>query len=239
MKIWFFSGLFFLILIVLALINWASQGNLRIETSWVAIALAPAVIYLLATGQLSEFSGFGLGFKLKQASGKPFSLKLEGDRIQPALIQTEGKASLSELPGLIEKRIEALSLTLNRQGYYMKEAIEEYLMRLTEFDFFKHVVFTDSKGAFRGLIPARKLQSFMREEIVDLVKIIEEGAIDRLPGLVKASIPENDDKKEALQVMERERLSQLPVVDSEERFVGIVERDKLTSSILLQLVAGL
>lgn len=71
------------------------------------------------------------------------------------------------------------------------------------------------------------------------MKIIEGGAVERLPGLIKAFVPESSDKKDALEMMERARVSQLPVVDPEERFVGILERDKLTSSILLQLVPEL
>jgi len=197
------------------------------------------VIWLLATGQLSEFSGFGLGFKLKQASAKPFSLNLEGDRIQPVSVKTGGKGSMNQIPQLVRERIAALSFTLRRQGYYANYAIRKYLEELTRHDFFKYVVFEDSSGQFQGLVPAGRLLEFMRTENVDLVKIIEEGAVDRLPGLIKAFVPESSDKKDALEVMERARVSQLPVVDPEERFVGILERDKLTSSILLQLVAEL
>ncbi len=37
--------------------------------------------------------------------------------------------------------------------------------------------------------------------------------------------------------MEGKNVAELPVVNDDKRFVGIVERDKLTSSILLELVA--
>jgi len=79
----------------------------------------------------------------------------------------------------------------------------------------------------------------MQRENIDLVKIIEEGAIDRLPDIVTVSIQEKSGKKDALKLMEKETLSQLPVVDASKRFVSIVERDKLTSSIVLQLVGQL
>lgn len=239
MWIWIFTVLFFLILAVLVLVQWKTNGGFKIETSWLGIALAPAVIWLLATGQLSEFSGFGLGFKLKQASAKPFSLNVDGDRIQPVSVKTGGKEGLSQIPKLERERIAALSFTLYRQGYYADYAIREYLERLTRHEFFKYVVFEDSNGRFQGLVPARRLLEFMRTENVDVARIIEEGAVDRLPGLIRASVPESSDKKDALEVMERARVSRLPVVDPQERFVGILERDKLASSILLQLVAEL
>lgn len=43
-----------------------------------AIALSPAIIWLLATGQLTEFKGLGVEFKLREAAAKTFSLELEG-----------------------------------------------------------------------------------------------------------------------------------------------------------------
>jgi CBS domain-containing protein len=239
MWIWIFTGIFFLILIALITINWKINKSFKIETAWLAIALAPAVIWLLATGQLTEFSGFGLAFKLKQASAKPFSLKLEGDRIKPASVTTGDKGSMSQIPRLVDQRVAALSFKLNRRGYYANWAIQDYLEKLTRYDFFQYVIFTDLKGQFRGMMPARDLLTRMREEKIDVVKIIEEGAIDRLPNVVRVSIEESGYKKEALKMMEDAKISQLPVVDTSDRFVGIVERDKLTSSILLQLVAQL
>jgi len=127
MWIWIFTGLFFLILAALVLVHYKTNGGFKIETSWLAIALAPAVIWLLATGQLTEFSGFGLGFKLKQASATPFSLNLEGDRIQPVSVKTGGKGSMSQIPELVREQIAALSFTLYRKGYYVNWVITEYL----------------------------------------------------------------------------------------------------------------
>jgi len=55
--------LFWLILGVLAYVNYRLNHQFQIDASWLALGLAPVIIWLLTTQQLSEFSGFGLGFK--------------------------------------------------------------------------------------------------------------------------------------------------------------------------------
>jgi len=44
-------------------------------------------------------------------------------------------------------------------------------------------------------------------------------------------------ERDALKMMEEKNLAELPAVNEDKHFVGIVERDKLTSSILLDVVA--
>ena len=45
-------------------------------------------------------------------------------------------------------------------------------------------------------------------------------------------------KQESLQIMDAAGLSELPVVNESNAFVGVVERDKITSSIVAQLVSS-
>ena len=62
MTIWILIVSFFVILSLIALINYKLNKEFKIETSWLALSLAPVVIWLITTQQLSEFSGFGLAF---------------------------------------------------------------------------------------------------------------------------------------------------------------------------------
>jgi len=233
---WLLSASFFLVLLILILINAKVNGGFKIETSWLGISLCPVILWLLATGQLAEFTGFGLAFKLNQVSAKPVSLNLEGDRIEPAPVPLEEKEGLARLPELVKHRIAALALQVNRRGYYSNAAIRQYLEELTRYTFFHHVVFTETDGKFRGIMPARDLLDQMRQKDLDLVKLIEEGALDRLVGVQTMPITTNSSKRDALKKMDDQQLSEVPVVNEAGRFVGMVERDKLTSNILLQLV---
>ena len=84
MKSWIFISSFFLLLIVIVLINYKINKEFKIESSWLALCLAPVIIWLVTTQQLSEFSGFGLAFKLNEVTSTPVSLQLDGNAIKPA-----------------------------------------------------------------------------------------------------------------------------------------------------------
>ena len=88
------------------------------------------------------------------------------------------------------------------------------------------------------MVPARVLLDQLRAGTTDIVRVIETGAIDQIRGVVAASVSTTSNKRDALKLMEEKNLAEVPVVDEAKRFVGIVERDKLTSSILLDLVAS-
>lgn len=237
MTVWVWIASFFVILIAFILIHLRVNREFKVETPWVAIALAPAVMWLLGTGQLAEFSGFGLGFKLREASAKPFSLSLEGSAIEPVPLVLGEKGGVSEIPELVRRQVAALTFQLGRRGYYYGPAIRQYLEELTRYDFFRYCVFAGPDGKLGGLVPARRLLEQLRRRELDIVAIIEAGSIDRIDGLVTVAVPVNSNKREALKRMDEQSLAELPVVDQAGRFVGIVERDKLTSSILLELVA--
>ncbi len=227
---------FFAILFTITLINARINGGFKIETSWIAIALAPTVIWLLASGQLSEMSGFGVAFKLREAVARPFSLKVHGSKIVPEVLPTDEKAGLAAIPGFIENRIPAMTLQLQRKNYYDNAAIMEYLRRLTPHDFFRFVVFIDQAGKFKALIAARSFYEQIRMHKLDVVEMLETADLSALKGLVTSSISSNSNKREVLEKMAHENLSELPVIDDDGHFTGIIERDKLTSSIVLDLV---
>ncbi len=227
---------FFLILIGLIAIHAKVNGGFKIETSWIALALSPAIVWLLTTGQLTEFSGFGLAFKLRQASSEPFSLAREGDRIEPQPITLEAKGGIGKIDELIENRIAALTLQLHRKGYYRNAAIQEYLERLTNYDFFRYVVFVDQQETFSGMVPARKLLNQIRQPGFNLVKIIETGKVNKLKDWNRISITTNNSKREALTLMERHNLVELAVTNGNREFIGVVEREKLLGSIVLKLI---
>jgi CBS-domain-containing membrane protein len=50
-------------------------------------------------------------------------------------------------------------------------------------------------------------------------------------------VPVGSSKRTALKIMNEQKLAELPVMNEAGQFVEIVDQDKLTSSILLDLVA--
>lgn len=237
MKIWIFVVLFFLILGALVFANYKLNNEFKIDTPWLALGLAPVVIWLLTTQQLSEFSGFGLAFKLKEATAKPVSMKFDGNLIKPEHISADAKGGLSKIPSFIRNKISAITLTVGRAGYYVNQAIEEYLIELTPHPFFKYVLFMKESGEFVGIIDAGQLLHEMQNNGLDVVNYVERGDVSAIPGIRLKYISTGSSKEKSLQVMDQEGLSELPVVDEQGHFIGIVERDKITSSIVAQLVS--
>lgn len=236
--IWIFSAGFFLILMILILINYKVNKEFKIETSWLALSLAPVVIWLMTTEQLSEFSGFGLAFKLKEATAKPVSLKLDGDMISPEQITADEKEGLSKIDSFIQRKVAAVTLKIDKPRYYNNWAISQYLERLTPYSFFKYVLFVKESGTFVGIIDASDLYDQMRNNSVNLVARLEAGKIDDIAGVNTISILSGSSKEDSLQMMDKLGLAELPVVDEQGHFKGIVERDKITSSIVAQLVSS-
>ena len=165
------------------------------------------------------------------------SLKLDGSKIEPVAITVDEKRGVGNIPELVQKRVVALRLELGRRGYYATSAIQEYLERLTQHDFFRYVVFAGGDGKFLGLVPAKTLLDQIRRSKFDIVRVIEEGSLSLVDGIVTATVSSNSTKRDALKRMDDVGLAELPVVDEAGRFLGMIARDKLTSSIVLDLVA--
>lgn len=245
MKIWFFTACFFVILTALAALNYRLNGQFGIETVWLALGLAPLVIWMLASGRLSEFNGFGLAFKLKEATRAPVSLAVDGERVAagdpvvPEAISSGSKGGIDLIDQLIGRRVQAITLTAGRQGYYSNWAIEKYLERLTPQPLFRHVLITDAAGRFAALADPVELLEALRADAIDLVALLEQGQLEAIPGASVQAIPADSSKAEALRMMDRHGLARVPVVDVQGHFTGVVERDKVTSSVLAQLVSSL
>ena len=192
---------------------------------------------MLSSGQLAELSGFGVAFKLREATARPFSLNLDGTKIEPEVLPANEKEGMEAIPRFIEKRVPAMTLQIGRQGYYYGPAIMEYLDRLTQHDFFRYVVFIDGSGKFIGLVPARTFYEQLHTDNIDIVSVIEKGDIKTLDGIVTSAISANSNKREVLEKMATENVTELPVIDEGKRFIGVIDRDKLTSSVVLDLVS--
>jgi len=237
MTIWILIALFFLILAALTLVHYKINHEFKIETSWLALGLAPVVIWLLTTQQLSEFSGFGLAFKLKEVTNSAVSLKVDGNAIRPERISRDEKEGLGKIESFKRNRVAAVTLVVGKQNYYNNRAIRRYLEELTPMSFFKYVLFENRNGEFSGVIAADKLLEEMLAGNIDLVALIESGDISSIDGVSKTSILSGSSKQESLQLMDRHGLAELPVVDEFGKFVGVVERGKITSSIVAELVS--
>jgi predicted transcriptional regulator len=202
------------------------------------LSLAPVAIWLLTTQQLSEFSGFGPAFKLKEVTATPVSLQLDGDAIKPEQISRNEKGGVGKIKSFIRNKVAAITFVLGKQGYYYNPAIEQYIKELTPQSFFRYVIFENKAGEYRGIISGSKLLEEMKAGNIDLVKLIEAADISGINGVSTISVASGSSKQKSLQLMDSYGLSELPVIDERKAFIGVVERNKITSSIVAQLVSS-
>ena len=177
-------------------------------------------------------------FKLNKVTATPVSLKLDGDAIQPEAISSDAKEGIGKIDLFKRDRVSAITLEVGKSGYYLDSAIQRYLRELTPLTFFKYVLFLDKNGKYRGMIWGDTLLEEMSRRNIELVELLESNNISGIRGVNLASIASGSSKQAALQLMDKHGLSELPVVDDSGSFIGVVERDKITSSIVAQLVSG-
>ena len=93
--------------------------------------------------------------------------------------------------------------------------------------------------AARRLKASRKSQT--AEDFADWLNRPDTLALSRLPGFIPAkhTVTEEADKGQTLRKMETLNLEILPVVDNKGYFVGIVNRSRLTASLLIDVAANL
>ena len=157
------------------------------------------------------------------------------------------KGGVSEIPELVGRQVEALEFVLG-SGFYEFGALREYLETLSKYPFFRFVVFLNPDQTLFGMIDARKLSAILQDPRSELsfdgfAMLVNSQAKDdwtkfaSLPGFVPAdaSVTRQSDKREVLAKMEERGTDWLPVQTPEGRFEGIVDRSRLTASLILDV----
>jgi hypothetical protein len=161
------------------------------------------------------------------------------------------KGPVDQIPQFIRQQVPAIHfapLPPNSGSSYHGVAIKKYLDKLTSYSFFRFVIFLDADSKFFGMMDARQLKSQLDDSSSDfkfdsLASLFNQGPaamLGRLTGLsgfVPASnaVKHTTDRQDALEKMENLGVDWLPVVEDDGRFAGIVERSRLTASLILDV----
>jgi len=234
------------VLVLVVGLTWlrARTGSrFEIKTSDVALALVPVALWMLFTGKVQEFAvgDVKIVTAIREASASP--IKNQVTPLPVAEVRIDPKLGVEQIPELLRRKTEALSFRLGYGGYY-GPAIAEYLARLSQSPSFRYVVISMSDGRFAGMIDARQLSALLTgqdrrqsDEFASHLNRNEFDAILTLPGVIAQdkAIKKSTDKRQALMQMEAMDVQTLPVVDDAGKFVGVVDRSKLTASILIDI----
>jgi hypothetical protein len=226
-------------------IRWKYGQDYQITLTDLVLLLAPILIWLVVTNKLGELSLGAEGLTIKAAARQPVATRLS--RISVQDVTTADKGSSDAIPALIERRVQALRLQINKRDYYDEGVLRTYLDELGQFSFFQYVVISDEQGRLVGAADARDLNASLKRGILsgtEFTAILNGRAdvarLSKLPGFEPRSmaISETVGNGEALNRMDRANVPWLCVV-RDDRFLGIVDRAHVTSSIVLDVVKQL
>jgi CBS domain-containing protein len=230
-------------------------GKHEIKTTDLVFLVIPLLLVALATGKLKGVDLFGVKADLSQlwataaqtkiaaqvAPGTPATVQ---DAVQ--IVEMATKGGIQELRQLVERKIQALEFKLGQGGYY-GPAIKTYFEALSGSFSLRVVVVDKPDGKLFGIYDAADLIGYLRvageqgyRQFQQLLNSGSESAkaeLAKLPGFVGAdhAVTAVTSKREALARMEQLNTDRLPVVNDQQRFVGTVERTKLTASLILAI----
>jgi len=244
-------AVFIFIVGLLVFLRSKTNAKYEVKNSDIVLGLLPIVLILLVTGKIESFEFGDLKVKaaLVDASNKEISSQispLEGIPIRE--LQSESKGATSRIPTLIRNKTEALEFRLNHGGYY-GPAIGDYFEALSRQSLLKYIIITEQDGTFFGMYDAGTLMAFFENaesgaNLDDFASWLNQGRTGPLvgiPGFIPAgeALRQNSNKSEALTALEDKNLEMLPVIDQEGFLQGIVDRSRLTASLILDVTKQL
>lgn len=257
------------ILVFLVLLKLESDGKAAVSLGDIAIALVPIVIFLFATGQITKLGIGPQGLTVERATEAFRAAASRDASEQMTELPVEElemgeKGAAGALPRLVQSQPQALRFRLGWNGYFAP-IVRSYIEALSMNPRFQYLVFLSGDGSFFGLVEAQKLLSLIAAraradfEMPDPAQIEEAEnqqwmwftdmiVADRgdelaatLPGFVKAdqAILEGANTREALGKLEEAKADTLPFVRGDGKLAGVVERQRLVASLVLQVTSAL
>jgi CBS domain-containing protein len=205
------------------------------------------VLYLLLTNKISEF-GFGdLKVKMALIEAAETQVKAQVTELRGLpfqAVELRSKESVLEIPRLRAARTEALVFTLGHGGYY-GPAIDQYFRELGKDPYLRYAVMNDKQGRFYGMFSAREFLAYINSTATEMfashLNQSDTASLAKMPGFVGArdAIRQNQNKRQALELMESLNTNLLPVLDEAGSFKGIVDRSRLVASLLIDVTGDL
>lgn len=205
------------------------------------IALIPFLVLLISSGRIQELRFGDLSMKFQQAIQGDISPDITGETfdVEPEGVETKGGES--HLDRMIQNQRSTLAFRVGSR--YSSGFIHRYLERnLKENPNFQYVLFTEPDGRFRGVMNAADFVSYVwlhENEGDDIVSAIHSGDILDAEQVVKTRIQEGSTVGEARRKMEAVDENTLAVIDSNDRFVGVLTNEEVTSRLLTRLTKEL
>lgn len=244
-----FSIICFIVILTLIIIIRAKYSKFEVRPADIVLALVPIIIYLLVSGEIKTLQYGGLKIetafvKATESAITPQVTPIPITNLPISEIEVRTKGFPLEIPPLIEGKAEGLEFRLG-DGRYAGFAISKYLYVLTKYPFFHYMIINFADGTFFGMSNGPALHNlllsssspFNADDVATWLNNSNTKALTRLPGFISAqdALNEKTDKRKALEKMETLNADTLPVINEAHKFVGIVDRSRLTASLLIDV----
>jgi CBS domain-containing protein len=240
------------VLIAAVAIRSMSDKRVEITLTDAMIAATTAVLVLLVAGRISKFGLSAQGLTVETAkqailaaAGRPIDQQV---KLPLRSVDIAPKLDVGQIPILVARQIEALEFFLGGKPVsYQGNDVQQYLEILTKHTFFQYVIILEPDGHLFGMIDARQLLSRLQQgdglTFANFAALINNNTSDgrtklrALRGMVPrtAAVTQQTDKREVLAKMEELRLDWLPVIGADGTCRGVVERSRLTASLILDV----
>ena len=222
-----------LLLMVILVLRFLWPDLLSVDPEWLALAVIPALIGLIAAGYVRAFKGFGIEIEASLESSIddiPLGVK-DITRIED--VSKAGIGALHAMEPSQRVECESLSFVESRSNYYKPDIVCMYMEKLPNL---RLLEVRDEKGRFRALLPISVLQEDdMPSElrISEFIQAIEEGDPDQdvITEEAKITLKLGTPLFEALESFKSVSREELPVV-RRGRLIGIAGRDLLQDRLL-------
>lgn len=240
------------VLVAVVAVRSLTGGRIEIRLNDAIIAAIAAVLTLFVFGRISKFGVGSEGVTVETAKQAILSASAQPIDRQVALlpvapVEEALKGGVGLIPSMVHREVQGLDFLLGGGGYD-PHAVQEYLETLTRYPFFRFVTLLDPNGSLFGMIDARKLLARLQDPASGQTfasfasEINRASADDRtklaaLPGFVPAgnAVTRGSDKRDVLEKMEKLGADWLPVLKPGGQLDGIVDRSRLTASLILDV----
>lgn len=230
-----------------------TSGRYELKTGDLVFLVIPLVLAAVATGKLRELTVGDLRIDLSTLWVDAAKTRIEAQvaKVPPATVEdvirmseVAEKGGVGELPRLLERKVDILAFRLGYGSYY-GPAIRTYFERMFGSSYLRFIVVVRPDGTLLGVYAASALVAWLGvagdrgyAELAHLFNSRSEAewaTLAKLPGFVPAeyAVRADTSKRDALGRMAQLDVDGLPVIDTQRRFVGTIERSKLTASLIL------
>lgn len=221
--------------------------NIQQDAVLVSLLLIPAILYLIFSGKLQEFSAGGVSAKFNDAAQKPLSK--DATKVEPLEVEDLPKGNLPDLERFLAHfpttEYVVLKVLLGNaeiRRRYRNEALLKYLQTLSRYPNFKFLVVMDQAKTVFAYISVNRTIRILEAELTSgenrFTAAINEGQRDQLLnyyGLMKPTLFTTDTNLKALEQMTEKNTDALIVIDEDRMLKGVVEREQILSKLMLAL----